>query len=218
MSDEPTTRRGKIARLPANVRKEVCQRLHDGQSASQIIPWLHGLPDVLRVLDEHFGEEPISPQNLSDWRKGGYQDWLRARARVDDLKQLSQYAFDLAKAGGSLTEGAAAIAGGKILTMFENLNEENIEKLIASLSSLRTSEASSMNARTNQARLAQKDREIDLEEKKFRRTTAELFIKWAQSPEAQAILGSGDTKTVQMDKLVQLFFGTAPEMQAREGE
>lgn len=203
-------RQGKIARLPAAIRDEVNRRLHDGQTGSQIIPWLHSLPEVLRVLDELFGEEPITAQNLSEWRQGGYQDWLRQREKVESLKTLSSYAAQLAQAGGSLTDGAAAIAGGKILDLLESFDEERLEKLVAALSSLRSSEAAAMNARTNQAKLAQKDRELALAEATFRRQTAEMFIKWLESEEARQIAEGSEPKRVRVDKLVQLMFGDRP--------
>ena len=200
------------------LREELNLRLLNNVSGPRILAWLNSLPAVVEILEAE-EEEQITPQNLSVWRDGGYADWLRRRERVAGTKELAKFAFELAKAAGSsLSDGAAAIAGGKILEMMESLNEENIGKLTASLAALRSSEAAALNAKTNSARLAQKDRQLDLDEKKFQRGTAELFIKWARQPEAQAILGSGDTQTVQMDKLVQLFFGSAPEMQAREGE
>lgn len=204
-------RQGKIARLPATIRDEVNRRLHDGQSGSKIIPWLHSLPDVLRVLDEEFKEEPISASNLSEWRLGGYRDWLRQREKVESLKTLSAYASQLAGAGGSLSEGAAAIAGGKILELIESMDEENMEKLVSSLASLRSSEAAALNAKTNIAKLAQKDRELTLAEATFRRQTAELFIKWLASEEAKQIAGGSEPKRVRVDKLVQLMFGDKPE-------
>lgn len=204
-------RQGKIARLPATIRDEVNRRLHDGQSGSKIIPWLHSLPDVLRVLDEQFGEEPISASNLSEWRLGGYRDWLRQREKVESLKTLSAYASQLAGAGGSLSEGAAAIAGGKILELIESMDEENMEKLVSSLASLRSSEAAALNAKTNIAKLAQKDRELTLAEATFRRQTAEMFIKWLASDEAKQIAGGSEPKRVRVDKLVQLMFGDKPE-------
>ena len=209
MSDE-STRRGKIARLPAAIREEVCRRLHDGQTGPKIIGWLHTLPEVLAVLDEHFGEQPINEQNMTEWRQGGYQDWLARREKVENLKQLSGYAFELAKAGGSVSEGAAAVAGGKILEFLEAADEDKLVGLSLALAKLRDSEAKTLAARTAEANLKRKDRQLDLDERKFQRTTAEMFLKWAQSPEAQAILASGDTKAVQMDKLVQLMFGDRP--------
>lgn len=210
MSDEPT-RKGKIARLPAQIRNEVNRRLHDGQPASVIIPWLHTQAEVLKVLDDYFGEEPISPQNLSTWKDGGYRDWLAKLEKVENLKELSDYAFRLAQAGGSVTEGAAAVAGGKILEFLEAADEETIEGLAISLSKLRDSEARTIAARTAEANLARKDRQLDLETAKFQRSTAELYLKWVNSPEAQSIVNGNEPKRVKMDKLVQLMFGDRPD-------
>lgn len=210
MNDQ-STRVGKIARLPAKIREEVNMRLHDGQTASKIIAWLHSVPEVLTILDEQFKEDPVSAQNISEWRAGGYKDWLARRDRVDNLKLLSSYAFDLAKAGGSVSDGAAAIAGGRLLEMLETADEKTVGGLASALATLRSSEASSLNAQTNRARLEQREREIGLEEQKFQRQTAALFVKWARTPEAQAILGSREAEAVQMEKLVQLMFGERPQ-------
>lgn len=111
---------GKIGRLPAAIREELNQRLLDNEPASKILPWLNALPETLRILDDHFGEEPVTPQNLSAWKKAGFADWLARRQRIDDLKHLSKFAADLgAAAGGTIAEGAAAIAGGRILELLE---------------------------------------------------------------------------------------------------
>jgi len=221
MSDPLPTRKGKIARLPAAVRDELNRRLHDNEGGSKILTWLHSLPAVLSVLDE-LGEEPITAQNLSEWRKGGYQDWLRRHERVENTKVLSQYAFDLAKAAGaSVSDGAAALLGGHILEAAERLAEsdEGEEKLVGfslALAKLRDSDSKMLRARVSERNAEQKDRQLDLDEQRFQRTTAALFIKWAKTPEAQSILGSRDSETVQMDQLVQLIFGERPAMQPRE--
>ncbi len=205
------SRTGKIARLPASLREEVNRRLHDGSPAREIITWLHTQPETLRVLDEYFGEEPITPQNLSEWKQGGYQEWLSRRDRVENLKTLSAYAMELAKAGGSVTEGAAAIAGGRILELLETLEEEKIGHFVSALASLRNSEATALNAQTQQKRLAQKERELKLAEKRFQRETAELFLKWFADQKAREIAESSARKEVQMDLLVELMFGKRPD-------
>lgn len=206
---EPT-RKGKIARLPAAIREEVNLRLHDGQPASKILAWLNTQEVVLRVLDELFNEEPVSPQNLSEWKGGGYLDWLRRREKVENMRQLSQYAYSMAQAGGSVSEGAAAIAGGKILEFLEDADDETIEGLALALAKLRDSEARNLAAKTAHANLQRKDRQLDLDERKYQRSTAELFIKWAQNEEVRMILNGNESKAVKMDKLVQAIFGERP--------
>ena len=212
MSDEaPISRKGKIARLPAMIREEVNHRLHDGEPGSKILVWLHTLPEVLRVLDEFFKEEPITPQNLSEWRKGGYTEWLAKRDEVENMKVLSDYAMRLAEAAGSsVSDGAAAIAGGKILEMLESAREDDLFNLSISIAKLRDADSKMLRARVAQRNADQKDRQLDLDEQKFQRSTAELFLKWFEDRRAKQIAESKDAREVKMDQLVQLMFGLPP--------
>jgi hypothetical protein len=72
-----TTRTGKIARLPFNIRRDLNVHLDNNQPGPAILEWLNSLPETKEVLDGFFDGRPISEQNLSEWRKGGYEDWLR---------------------------------------------------------------------------------------------------------------------------------------------
>ena len=79
------TRVGKIARLPEAIREQLNQRLLNGALGSETVIWLNQLPDVKKVVAQWFAGRPISEHNLSEWRHGGYQDWLRqieARTRA----------------------------------------------------------------------------------------------------------------------------------------
>jgi hypothetical protein len=80
---------GKIARLPGDIRAQLNSRLQDGGEGRQIVHWLNSLPEVKEVLAENFDGHPISEQNLSDWRQGGYEEWL---ARQDILAQAAELA------------------------------------------------------------------------------------------------------------------------------
>ncbi len=70
------SRIGKIARLPQNIRDQINEKLYNGEHGVQILYWLNELPVVQGIMQECFGGEPISPQNLSNWNQGGYLDWL----------------------------------------------------------------------------------------------------------------------------------------------
>lgn len=79
-----TTRTGKIARLPHAIREQLNRRLQDGQQAKPILKWLNSLPKVRAVLAAEFDGRPLNPQNLSEWKNGGYRDW-QVRLDVLDL-------------------------------------------------------------------------------------------------------------------------------------
>src|SRR6266581_8689373 len=71
-----TTRIGKIARLPHSIREQLNLRLHDHQPHKTILPWLNSLPEVKAILAADFDNRPITKQNLSEWKQGGFRDWL----------------------------------------------------------------------------------------------------------------------------------------------
>jgi hypothetical protein len=89
------TRNGKIARLPKHVRNQLNSRLEDGQEGKQLVQWLNDLPEVKTTLQCHFSGRPINEQNLSDWKQGGYQDWLRHQQSCVFTQQLTEQAEDL---------------------------------------------------------------------------------------------------------------------------
>ncbi|MBU4459720.1 MAG: hypothetical protein KJ579_04060 [Verrucomicrobia bacterium] len=207
----PEARKGKIARLPLSIRLELNRRMRDGQKYPTLCRWLNGLPEAEGALSRDFAQWAVTPQNLSEWRAGGYADWLKDEGRVENVRRLSDYAFSLAKAaGGTLGEGAAAIAGGKILEALEAADGEDVLKLTAALASLRGADASVISAKAAHGRLAQKDRELALAEQKFQRQTAELFLKWFDNEAARRIAEGREAKPVKMEKIIGLMFGERP--------
>jgi hypothetical protein len=77
------TRIGKIGRLPKAIREELNRKLDDGAAGPSLLEWLNALPGVQLVLRDQFDSQPISEQNLSAWRLGGFLDWERNQeARV----------------------------------------------------------------------------------------------------------------------------------------
>src|SRR5215469_11522451 len=76
LSTDPMTRKSKIARLPRSVRDELNRRLDNGQPGVRLVEWLNNLSDVKEVLAQDFHGCRITAQNVSKWKRGGYQDWL----------------------------------------------------------------------------------------------------------------------------------------------
>jgi len=83
------TRTGKIARLPLPIRDQLNRRLLDNEPGPSLLDWLNSLPEVQAVLAAEFASQPLSPANLSQWKNGGYWDWLTrhdALALAHDLE------------------------------------------------------------------------------------------------------------------------------------
>jgi hypothetical protein len=93
-------RNGKIARLSVHIRNELNGRLQDGEPGTNLVEWLNGQPAVRASLKEYFGGVLISLQNLSEWRQGGYKDWLRLEAARDFIENMSEQSGVLNNASG----------------------------------------------------------------------------------------------------------------------
>ena len=207
------SRKGKIARLPSAIRDEVNRRLLEGQSGSKILPWLNSLPEAKAVLDEDFEGLLVTDQNLSEWRKGGFAEWLARREKLEATKELSQFAANVAKAGnGSLSEGAAAILAGKLLELLEGLGDEKptaetLDALTLALSRLRAGDHNAEKLRLTTLRLDQTAELLELERQKFQRTTCELFMKWREDERARNIADGPGTNDEKINQLGSEMFG-----------
>ena len=66
-------RNGKVARLPEPLRNRVNNMLEDGLRYRDII---------LKLQQDGGLPYPLSEMNLSNWYRGGYQEWLRDKAKA----------------------------------------------------------------------------------------------------------------------------------------
>src|SRR5439155_9583204 len=105
------TRNGKIARLPLAVRQELNRRLDEGEQGKKLVAWLNGLPEVQAIVATEFGGRAIREQNLSEWKQGGYRDWLAKQEALGIAERLGEDATEWnAEGRASLTE-TLALAG-----------------------------------------------------------------------------------------------------------
>src|SRR5690348_602889 len=105
------TRNGKIAQLPKAIRDELNQRLENGEQGPELLPWLNLLPETRELLTKKFAGQPVNKSNLSDWRQGGYREWLKDKSREERIQRLSESGTSLEKAEcGDLFENFARIA------------------------------------------------------------------------------------------------------------
>jgi hypothetical protein len=219
-------RTGKIARLPLSIREELNHRLRDGEPGSTVLPWLNGLAKVKTVLDAQFGGVEISDQNLTEWRQGGHQDWLKDQTRVEEIKALQEVSLRAAKAaGGNLSKGLLALNVGRIQTALEgfwdgmrditstedgNDKDQAVTKLLSSLTAIRGMELEEQKLDLKRVEVGQKGEVLALEKQKFQRATTELFLKWFDDKRARDIAEGKGTKDTKVAELIQLWFGDMP--------
>src|SRR5262249_11061748 len=90
-------RNGKIAALPKKIREELNRRLDEGERGGSLLRWLNGLPEVKKVLKAEFGGEPMNKNNLSRWRREGFEEWRREQVREERILQMSREGIQLKK-------------------------------------------------------------------------------------------------------------------------
>jgi hypothetical protein len=126
------TRNGKIARLPHEVREELNQRLERAQPSPKLLEWLNALPEVQQILKEDFAGEPISRQNLSQWRQGGHLEWLARRDLCEDVRNFVQCADRMDECTDKdLADVAAVGVAGRIGSLMANWDGEVNQKFEA---------------------------------------------------------------------------------------
>src|SRR5437016_4838627 len=83
-------RNGKVARLPIDLRDQINRMLDDGVPYKAII-------EKLGEAAKHLNED-----NISNWRLGGYQDYLKALAINDRARTQTEAAADVVRENGHL--------------------------------------------------------------------------------------------------------------------
>ncbi len=203
------TRNGRIARLPREIREELNRRLDEGEEGRSLVTWLNQLPEVIaRNEAEHEGKS-IRPQNLSEWRKGGYQDWIARQQIIEIAGSLSEEAATwesegrapLADTLAHWVAGRYALATREMTTADGSDAWESLRGFCRDLVELRKGDHSAQRLRLERERL-QWERERD------QQRLDEQFWEWAAQPENRDRICRGyKTPGAQAQILRKLFFG-----------
>lgn len=113
-------RTGKIARLTQEWREIVNTMLLDGATYAAVIE------RVKEVCPD------LAEQNLTNWKDGGYQDWLKLRQRLEDIRFKRDMAMEVVKAndGGSIHEAAMIEAGAQLYEVISEFDTASIKELL----------------------------------------------------------------------------------------
>jgi len=117
------SRRGKIARLPVAIRRQLNLRLENGEPGASLLCWLNGLPEVQAIQAAHFGGQVITENNLTRWKQGGYKDWLEEQRALQAAATVLEQADGLkALAGENLAERMTLVLTAKMAMELQRLD------------------------------------------------------------------------------------------------
>jgi hypothetical protein len=174
------TRIGKIARLPRAVRHELNRRIHDGERGDRLVAWLNAQPEVQAVLAAEFDGRAINAQNLGDWKRGGYRDWVLQQEALELAGRLGEDAAELSEDGRPpLTDTLALWVAARYAVATRRVAEaEGVEgwkllrELCGDLVELRRGDHSAQRLRMERERL-------DFDREREREKTEAEFEAWA---------------------------------------
>jgi hypothetical protein len=128
---------GKIGRLPKAVQDEVNRRMENGERGAALAAWLNGLPEVQAVLAAQFNGQPVNEVNLSQWRKRGYQNWLRWREARAMMAEATEPGAVPVAGAEQLMDQMANWASVYYLMTVRELNQETTEGAAGARSKLK---------------------------------------------------------------------------------
>jgi hypothetical protein len=210
------TRTGKIARLPREIRDQLNRRLEQGEPGVRLVPWLNGLPDVQRVLASDFAGRPISEQNLSEWKAGGYRDWLARQETLAQARDLAADASELAQATeGRLTDHLATVLAARYAAALVGWNGELTGEFRGKLRALHGLCQDIVELRRGDhsgARLNLERDRLEREREKTEEEVVEHFKRWAKNPEVRDLIGQDRVSPEERERRLREIFGLAPQM------
>ena len=189
---------GKIARLSKTTRDQLNQRLDDGQSAADLLRWLNRLPECKAMLKDKFGSRPITRQNLSEWKSGGYQTWLRLQQAREGVRFLAEQAADLekdeqrsiARGGTTLADRLGALVSVQLLTAIQELEAitepgrrwQRLTEIVGQLTRLRREDHQGRRIRLAEEQWrTQRRRQAEQDEKERKEAEKARLLAWAFS-------------------------------------
>ena len=178
------TRTGKIARLPKALRDALNRRLANGEPGKRLLEWLNALPEVQTVLNAEFAGRAINGQNLTDWKRGGYHDWVVQQEALELAQRLAEEAVEL-QAGGRppLTDTLALWLAARYAVATRQVREtegaegwRRLRELCGDIVELRRGDHSA-------ERLRLEREALEVQRQQSQDKLKKLFWEWARQPE-----------------------------------
>jgi len=180
------TRNGKIARLPRDVREQLNRRLQNGEPGTKLVDWLNSIPEAQAVLAAEFEGRAVSEQNLSEWKAGGYRDWLLQQEALELVRHMDADSSELNQASQTrLTDLLAQRLAARYVVAAQSLSQPNgsdadgeidlklLRELCGDIVALRKGDHSAERLKLERERL-------DFDREQLRRLREEEFEAWAR--------------------------------------
>ena len=208
------TRTGKIARLPRAIRAELNRRLRDGVSGRQIIEWLNLLPETRAVLKRDFDSRDISDQNLSDWKLGGYREWLAQQEALGQAAELAADAGELREvAGGTMADHLATVLTARYaaaLAAFDGDEAGQVKQKLRPLRDLCHDVVELRRGDHDAARLKIEQARLEHCQEKTEEEIVEYLLRWIEYPKVRDCISDPAASHEVREKRLRELLGIVP--------
>ena len=209
-------RTGKIARLPHHLRLQVNRRLADSEPGRFLLGWLNALPEVRTILQRDFDSRDISDQNLSEWKQGGYREWLSHQEALDQIGEIAANADELAGAArGRISDHLATLLAARYATAlaaWDGVNGEDLQRKVSPLRDLCRNVVELRRGDHEVARLQLEQTRLDRDRDKTDEEILQYFLQWSALPKVRNSLQTHTPASHPAPpQLHSLFTGDKPE-------
>lgn len=208
------THNGKIGRLPKAIQAQLNRRLENGEKGWRLVEWLNSLPEVQAVVAAGFGGKVIREQNLSEWRKTGYTNWLRQQEALDMARQLAAETGELQPDGAQpLTDQMAVWVTVRYLVAIRKLAETSgeVEIDLKVLRGLCQDVVALRRGDHSGARLKLERERLEREREKTEAEVVEQFERWADNQQVRDWICQAWISPKERRRRLLEIFGLAPE-------
>jgi hypothetical protein len=208
------TRTGKIARLPRKIRTELNERLDNGEEGDSILDWINDLPVVDDLLREQFGGAPITKQNLSEWRQGGFREWVFRQQFIEhacetfDAVAEMEAEFDAPLLAGHLAT-LVATRYAALLNHWDGHHSAEFEQAAKLLRALNR-DIALLQRSTQDAERHRREHEQVVEQKKKDRLTAPIMAELESDAYYAALGGGGERDRAMADFMAAVKYDQRP--------
>jgi methyltransferase-like protein len=111
---------GKIARLPASLRDQICTMIRDNVPYATII-------ETLGKPVHHINED-----NFTNWKNNGYKQWLKQQEEIDLMQKASNLAIAAATSNKAMVVHQASLhlVATQLKEALTDLNTESIREAL----------------------------------------------------------------------------------------
>lgn len=107
--------------------------LLDGASAESVIRFIGKLVAAGETDADGEAIQLPNDQNITNWRDGGYADWLKERQRLDDMRSKREFALEIVKQneGGKIHEAGLNLAASQIFELLQDFDVQTLKNQLA---------------------------------------------------------------------------------------